>query len=86
MRRRIPQPTSAVDRLAEVGPLPLDGADVAEVGPVRAAFDAVSAHPLDKQAFEEARGDSAAMLRYAAVSALLARRTAEEAAAATAPF
>lgn len=72
---------SSVEKLSQVAPLPLDASHVANVGPVRAALDAVKVHPLAYQAFEEARGNPAAMETYVCVSSRLARLTAEAAAA-----
>lgn len=79
MRRHSQLQTAAIDRFAEIAPLPLSQDQVAAVGPVRAAFDAVKTHPLHSASFEEARGDEAALSRWLAVSARLIRLTAQRA-------
>jgi len=68
---------SAADDLGNLAPLPLDPATVAAAGIVRAAVDAVNAHPTVRARVEEATGDRAAMARVIADSATLTRLSAE---------
>ncbi|MDR6436054.1 hypothetical protein J2790_001175 [Paenarthrobacter nicotinovorans] len=78
-RKTVPAPPLRSASLESLGPLELSPAEVAAVGIVRAAADAVRALPLHGASWEAARAtrQESPLAQHVAAAASLVRRTAE---------
>lgn len=78
-RKQAPAPPLRSASLDGLGPLTLDPAEVASVGVVRAALDAVHALPSYRASFDAARAsrDEEARADHVRAASSLVRRTAE---------
>lgn len=88
LRKQAPAPPLRSASLETLAPLKLNAGDVARVGIVRAATDAVHALPVYAASLEAARAtrDEVARAAHVAAASALIRRTAEAAAKRGASF